>query len=99
MPRVVTLQEILTDDELFDAVLEKASFYYILEHPEEIFRLEKKIMKNMHKIKGKTFDTVENLKCRKYNIIVQEWQKAKVFCIIRELLLFFILFFDYTFFK
>ena len=88
MPRVVTLQEILTDDELFEAVLEKACFYYILEHPEEIFRLEKKIMKKMHKLKGKTLDTVENIKCRKYNIIVQEWQKAKVFCIIRELLLF-----------
>lgn len=70
MPRVVTMQEILTDDELFDAVLEKACFYYILEHPEELVRLEKKIMKNMHKLK-KNFNLATSIKCRKYNIIVQ----------------------------
>ena len=72
MPRVVTLQEILTDDELFDAVLEKACFYYILEHPEEFFRLEKIIEKNAHKLRKKKTNIATNLKCRKYNIIVQE---------------------------
>ena len=71
MPRTATMQEILTNDELFEAVLEKACFYYIFEHPEELLRLEKKIMKNMHKLK-KNFNTATNLKCRKYNIIIQE---------------------------
>ena len=41
MLKTVTKKDILADEELFDVVLNKACFYFVLKHPEEYYRILK----------------------------------------------------------
>ena len=75
MKKRVTLKELTENEELFDCVLRKILFYYIIEHPEEHERLNKLSMKRLHK--PLEFRIPKN--ALKYRITIEEWKKAKVF--------------------
>lgn len=67
MLKTVTIKDILADEELFDAVLNKACFYFVLRHPEEYYRIIKK-----YKIDSISPKTAEKLKFKRYNVIIRE---------------------------
>ena len=68
MKRYVTLKEIVEDEEMFDCVLKKVLFHYLLKNPNEYIRLNNLSLKRLHR----PLEYHIQVKRPRYHVIVEE---------------------------